>query len=105
MLRLLRRLAFVVVSRILRLWYTLRSDRTPNWAKGVVWTLLAYIIWPLDFSPDVVPLAGWVDDLLAVVAAGLTLQWYSRGEIKQRARDRARDLLGLTTSPEPHTDA
>jgi len=95
MLHPFRWLASIVLARVLRLWYVLRDDRTPAWAKGVVWGLFGYIAWPLDIMPDTVPVVGWGDDLLAILAAAFTLQWYSLGEIRRRAKARARELVGL----------
>lgn len=25
---------------------------------------IAYIVWPLDVIPDVIPIIGWIDDLI-----------------------------------------
>lgn len=103
MLRPLRWLGYVFLARVLRLWYVLRDERTPTWAKGLVWGMLGYIAWPLDLMPDVAPVVGWADDLVAIIAAGLTLQWYSLGAITRRAKARAREIVGL--EPEPDLEA
>lgn len=35
---------------------------------------IAYLLSPIDFSPDIIPILGWVDDgvLAALVATGIT---------------------------------
>ena len=40
----------------------------------VVLGAIAYLLSPIDFSPDVIPILGWVDDgvLAALLATGLT---------------------------------
>ncbi|WP_207539033.1 DUF1232 domain-containing protein [Sabulicella rubraurantiaca] len=48
------------------LWTALRDPRTPLRAKAVAVLAAAYAIWPIDFLPDVVPFAGWLDDLVVV---------------------------------------
>ena len=33
---------------------------------------IAYFIWPIDIIPDIIPLIGWIDDVIAlVVGVGL----------------------------------
>jgi hypothetical protein len=44
--------------------------------------LLIYILWPYDLLPDVMPLRGWIDDLIAAV-----LLWrYVTGRVSSGAR-------------------
>jgi uncharacterized membrane protein YkvA (DUF1232 family) len=39
--------------------------------KLFVLATIAYVVWPVDFIPDVIPIVGWLDDLgLATVAMG-----------------------------------
>lgn len=33
----------------------------------VIALAIAYVLFPLDFVPDVIPVVGWADDLLAAV--------------------------------------
>lgn len=41
------------------------------WIWGVIAVL--YAISPIDILPDVIPVAGWVDDILITVTGGLNL--------------------------------
>ena len=45
--------------------------------KGIKWVLIVlgiiYAISPVDLLPDVIPVAGWVDDILITVTGGLNL--------------------------------
>jgi uncharacterized membrane protein YkvA (DUF1232 family) len=49
-----------------------RHPRTPWYAKLVVAGLVAYVLTPVDFMPDVVPVLGLVDDIVFIpVALGI----------------------------------
>ncbi|MFN8073925.1 MAG: YkvA family protein [Kineosporiaceae bacterium] len=54
LLRLLRRLA--------------SDDALPRGVRVRVWLLLAYLAMPIDLVPDVIPVLGYADDVIAVVA-------------------------------------
>ena len=41
-----------------------------KWIALVLVLALLYIISPVDVIPDVIPVAGWVDDALVGVGAG-----------------------------------
>jgi uncharacterized membrane protein YkvA (DUF1232 family) len=48
-----------------------RDDAVSGWRKLVVVAGVAYLVFPIDLVPDVVPLLGWLDDL-GVLGAALT---------------------------------
>ncbi len=61
------------VSFFGRLWRTFRlyriasqNPRAPAIAKILPWLSLLYIIWPIDFIPDVIPLLGQLDDVAMI---------------------------------------
>jgi len=29
--------------------------------------LLIYILWPIDLIPDIIPVIGWIDDIIALM--------------------------------------
>jgi uncharacterized membrane protein YkvA (DUF1232 family) len=51
---------------ILILYYALRDKRTPGYAKLPSIISLIYLLSPVDIIPDVIPLAGYLDDLVIV---------------------------------------
>jgi uncharacterized membrane protein YkvA (DUF1232 family) len=53
-------------------WLLLWDFRVPLWIKGTFIASVAYIISPLDFVPDVVPLLGQIDDL-GVLMIGMNM--------------------------------
>ena len=49
-----------------------RDSRTPWFAKGLVFLVVAYALSPIDLIPDFIPVLGYLDDLL-IVPAGIAL--------------------------------
>lgn len=64
-------------ARLLRnetyaLYIAARDRRTPWYAKGLVFLVVAYALSPIDLIPDFIPVLGYLDDLL-IVPAGIAL--------------------------------
>ena len=53
-------------------WRLFRDRRVSMIAKGLLVVTLAYVVWPFDLIPDMIPVVGEVDDL-GIVLAGLWL--------------------------------
>ena len=49
-------------------WGMLRDPATPPVAKLVAVLALAYVLSPVDLVPDVLPIAGWIDDGVVLTA-------------------------------------
>jgi len=47
---------------------------------------LGYLIAPLDFVPDLTPVLGYSDDLMAITFAFLKVQGYIDDEVKDEAK-------------------
>ncbi len=56
----------VFKPEILILYYALRDKRTPFYAKLPAILSLLYLLSPIDLIPDVIPVAGYLDDLVIV---------------------------------------
>ena len=54
------------------LYLACRDPRTPWYAKAIAGIIVAYALSPIDLIPDVVPVLGYLDDLV-IVPAGLAL--------------------------------
>lgn len=52
------------------LWLAARDPLTPLGARNVAGTVAAYALSPIDLIPDVIPVLGYLDDLL-IVALGI----------------------------------
>lgn len=67
-----------LIEKALLLYFVLRDPRAPVWAKTTVIAALGYFIAPIDAIPDLLPGAGFIDDLgvlalaLGSVAASIT---------------------------------
>ena len=66
--------ALLSMTGIPRLIFRLMLDsRVPLRLKLLLPAAIAYIILPFDLAPDFIPLLGRIDDVLALVVAGLML--------------------------------
>lgn len=55
--------ALAVLASPKRLWRFLRDPQAPKLPKGLVLLSIAYIVWPADAVPDLLPILGWLDDV------------------------------------------
>lgn len=74
------------------LWFALQHPQSPRWLKWAAIGLALYVISPVDLIPDMLPILGWVDDLVLVP---LVTRWllrrlpaHVRTEAERRARGR-----------------
>ena len=76
------------------LYYELTDPTVSLKEKSVIIGALGYFILPLDLIPDTIPVAGYTDDLAALMAA----YWYVRAhltpDVIQRAQNKFVELLG-----------
>lgn len=53
-------------QQILTLFYAFKDARTPWYAKLTTLSSLVYLLSPADLVPDLIPFAGYIDDLFVV---------------------------------------
>ena len=58
----LGRLLTMFRKELLLAWAVLRDARAPTSAKLVTVLAALYVISPIDFIPDAIPILGWLDD-------------------------------------------
>ena len=58
----LGRLFTMFRKELLLAWALLRDPRAPKAAKLVTELAALYVISPIDFIPDTIPILGWLDD-------------------------------------------
>ncbi len=70
----------------LLLFYALKSKNMPITAKATVMGALGYFILPMDIIPDFIPVAGYSDDLAALLAVLKTVSMYVDEPVKIEAK-------------------
>lgn len=83
-----------VVYGALLLFYSLKDPSVPMKAKATIIGVLGYFIAPLDLISDPIPVAGYGDDLAAIIAALGVISIYLTDETKQKARNKTKELFG-----------
>ncbi|MCD5406349.1 MAG: DUF1232 domain-containing protein [Desulfotomaculum sp.] len=85
-----------VIYAGLLLYYALKSPQVPTKVKGVILGALGYFILPIDIIPDIVPFAGFTDDLGVLLAAlsYLAVYIYRDTSIQMRAKAKLAELFG-----------
>ena len=83
-----------VIEKALVLYYCLQDSRTPAWARATIVGALGYWILPMDAIPDLIPGAGYADDLGALAAAAATVSAHIKPEHKEKAQDQVDHLFG-----------
>jgi len=81
-------------AEIKALFVALLDKRAPLTARAFAILALVYVVWPFDVVPDVIPVLGWLDDLVL----GPLLMWLASrfipDDVMQAARDAVRRRAG-----------
>lgn len=73
-----------------------KDPRTPMRSKYLPWIALAYLVFPLDIVPDLLPLVGQADDLTVIVMLiWLAVTAISDGQYEEHRR-RKRNAIDVT---------
>ena len=83
-----------VVYLALILYYVLKSPKVKMADKGKIWGALGYFILPIDFIPDFIPIAGYTDDLAALLWAFYSVAKNVTPEIESQAKQKLHDWFG-----------
>jgi uncharacterized membrane protein YkvA (DUF1232 family) len=65
------------------LWRFFRDRRASRGSKILLVLAIAYVVWPVDLIPDVVPVFGWLDD---VGVASAVLGWVAMSVNRHEAK-------------------
>lgn len=82
-----------VLLKAFQLYYVLGKPDVPVWAKGTIMGAIGYFILPADIVPDILPAAGYVDDLGVLAAALITVSMYVDDEVTANAEKKVNQLL------------
>ena len=83
-----------VVYLALLLYYVLKSPKVKTADKGKIWGALGYFILPIDLIPDFLPVAGYTDDLAALLWAFYAVAKNITLEIESQAKKKLHDWFG-----------
>lgn len=83
-----------VAYNALLLYYVLTSRDVPVRYKGIIIGALGYLILPIDLIPDFIPVAGFTDDLAALVAVVKMVSDCVDSEIERKAKEKVEELFG-----------
>ena len=92
--KIARKAGSKLVYAVLLLYYVLRSKTVSNADKAKIYGALGYFLLPLDILPDFIPLAGYTDDLTAVIWALHTVWKNITPEVKAQAAAKTREWFG-----------
>lgn len=83
-----------VIEKVLTLFYAAKQPGIPLGVKLTIITALGYFILPFDFISDLIPIAGWTDDLGALGAALTSAIPYITPEVKEQVKKKMREIFG-----------
>ncbi|MGQ0849166.1 MAG: YkvA family protein [Actinomycetota bacterium] len=89
---------FMVPNLLKLLGRLLKDPRVPRRSKVLVGAVLAYLMLPIDIIPDVIPVAGALDDLFLVVFSLNHLIKRAGEEVVAEHWDGPQDLFGMIRS-------
>ena len=81
-----RLIGIEALYKAVQLWYVLQKPDVPAKQKALIMGALGYLISPLDFIPDLVPVLGYSDDLVAIAFALIQVQGYIDDEVRAKAK-------------------
>jgi uncharacterized membrane protein YkvA (DUF1232 family) len=94
LLKVAKKAGVKVVYAVFLLYYTLLDDAFPSKEKLIIIGALGYFILPFDFVPDVFPLLGYADDLLALIFAIRKVYVHITPEIEARSKAQVKRIFG-----------
>jgi uncharacterized membrane protein YkvA (DUF1232 family) len=53
-------------KELVMLWRAFMTPATPLWLKGLMLLVPLYLVSPIDFVPDFIPVLGWLDDIVVI---------------------------------------
>ncbi|MCO7579778.1 MULTISPECIES: YkvA family protein [Pseudomonas] len=88
------RIGRTLIQKALWLYYAAQRPQTPIWAKTTIYAALGYFILPLDIVPDLLPGAGYTDDLGLLAGSVVAVAAHINAEVREQASARLADWFG-----------
>ncbi|MDY4921112.1 MAG: YkvA family protein [Phascolarctobacterium sp.] len=80
--------------KAVQLWFVLQKPDVPAATKAVIMGALGYLIAPLDFLPDLMPVLGYTDDIVAITLALIKVQGYIDEEVETKSKKLLAKIFG-----------
>ena len=80
--------------KAVQLWFVMQKPDVPATTKAVIMGALGYLIAPLDFLPDLMPVLGYTDDFVAITFALIKVQGYIDEEIERKSKHLLAKIFG-----------
>ncbi|MEE9334707.1 MAG: DUF1232 domain-containing protein [Granulosicoccaceae bacterium] len=94
----LKQWAKLVKRDVVAVYYAARDKRTPTPARVVAVAIAAYALSPIDLIPDIIPIIGYLDDLVIVPLGLLLVVRMIPAIVLQDSRDKATAMLARPKS-------
>lgn len=82
-----------LIKQSLELFYALNDQKTSLPVKTIIIAALGYFISPIDAIPDIIPIAGYTDDLGVLTLAAANAASSITDEHKKKAEDKLNELF------------
>ena len=80
--------------KAVQLWFMMQKPDVPATTKTVIMGALGYLIAPLDFLPDLMPVLGYTDDFVAITFALIKVQGYIDEEVERKSKHLLAKIFG-----------
>ena len=84
-----------VIYVALILYYELMDPNVSPKEKAIIIGALGYFILPIDLIPDAIPVAGFTDDLAALMAAYAYVKTHLTPDVKFQAQNKMREWFDI----------
>lgn len=87
-------IGITALYKAVQLWFVLQKPDVPARTKAVIMGALGYLIAPLDFLPDLLPVLGYTDDMVAITFALIKVQGYIDEEVERKSKKLLAKIFG-----------
>lgn len=87
-------IGITALYKAVQLWFVLQKPDVPAGTKAVIMGALGYLIAPLDFLPDLLPVLGYTDDMVAITFALIKVHGYIDEEVERKSKKLLTKIFG-----------
>ena len=87
-------IGITALYKAVQLWFVLQKPDVPAGTKAVIMGALGYLIAPLDFLPDLLPVLGYTDDIVAITFALIKVQGHIDEEVERKSKKLLTKIFG-----------